>query len=163
MKPFIFVLLFFSTFLQAQDVEDMQEGSSVSETAAALFHADVRKPFDYYLLNTCAETSQFVRAQYQGGDSALATQLLKNVYFYVDRELYAVNGPFYLNVNISKEGKVTAVDSTPKVKNSAPFLKSLNAAFLNVPQRWTPSICDGVPVDSKIRIQLNFATQVADI
>lgn len=163
MKYFAMLLLLLGSFIQAQDVEEMQDSSGFYESTRAFSHVEVVKPFDYYLVNSCQNQPQFSRAQYSGGDAALAQELQKNLLLYVDREMYAPNGPFYLQISINTEGMVTAVSAFPKVKNSAAFLEDLRKAFLNTPQRWTPSTCNGKPIDSRLRIRLNFSTQSTEV
>ena len=66
-------------------------------------------------------------------------------------------------MDIDKQGKVTNLDITPKVENSEGFLRDLKFAVKKIKKNWTPSKCNNVPVDSKIRIRLNFVTESADV
>lgn len=164
MKRLFFLLIFGSVFFRAQDIEDQQEGFFYSETSKNFFRVDIKKPFDYYKVPGCTDDMQFVRAQFPGGDAEFKKELFRYISAYVDKEVYVVNGPFYMNINISKEGKITKLDITPKVENSGMFLRDLKYAFGKIQKKtWTPSKCNNIPVDSKIRVQLNFETESADM
>lgn len=163
MKKLFFLLIFASVFLKAQDIEDLQEGFFFSENSQNFFRVDIKKPFDYYKVASCGEDSKFVRAQFEGGDVAFNRVLFQYISAYVDREIYVVNGTFFLHIDIDKEGKMTQLNITPKVENSEMFLRDLKFAVKKIKKNWTPSKCDNFPVDSKIRIKLNFVTESADI
>ncbi len=156
-------MIFSTVFFSAQDLEDQQEGFFFSETSKNFFRVDIKKPYDYYKVLSCSDNDQFIRAQFEGGDIAFNRELFRYISAYVDREVYVVNGPFFLHVNINKEGKMTKIDITPKVPNSEMFLRDLKFAFKKINRTWTPSKCNNVPVDSRIRIKMNFVTESADI
>lgn len=163
MKKLFFLLIFTSVFLQAQEIEDLQEGYFFSETSKNFFRVDIKKPYDYYKVTSCGQDSQFIRAQFEGGDSGFNRELFRYISAYVDKEVYVVNGTFFLHIDINTEGKITQLDVTPKVANSEMFLRDLKFAVKKIKKNWTPSKCNNVPVDSKIRIRLNFVTESADI
>ena len=163
MKRLFFLLIFGSVFFQAQDLEDLQEGFFFSETSKNFFRVDIKKPYDYYKVTSCSEDSQFIRAQFEGGDASFNRELFRYISAYVDKEVYVVNGTFFLHMDIDKQGKVTNLDITPKVENSEGFLRDLKFAIKKIKKNWTPSKCNNVPVDSKIRIRLNFVTESADV
>ena len=163
MKRLLFLLIFGSVFFQAQDIEDLQEGFFFSETSKNFFRVDIKKPYDYYKVLSCSDDAQFVRAQFEGGDATFNRELFRYISAYVDREIYFVNGTFFLNIDIDKEGKVTKLDIKPKVENSEGFLKDLKFAVRKIKKTWTPSKCNNVPVDSRIRIKLNFVTESIDV
>ena len=91
MKRLFYLFIFASIFSFAQEVEDMQEGYFFSETSKNFFRVDIKKPYDYYQLNSCSDDSQFRRAQFEGGDAAFNRELFKYISAYVDREIYVVN------------------------------------------------------------------------
>ena len=163
MKRLFFLLIFASVFSFAQEVEDMQEGYFFSETSKNFFRVDIKKPYDYYQLNSCSDDSQFRRAQFEGGDAAFNRELFKYISAYVDREIYVVNGTFYINVEIDKSGKMKGLDIIPKVENSDGFSRDLKFAIKKIKKNWTPSKCNNIPVDSKIRIKMNFVTESVDV
>ena len=163
MKILFTLMIFASAFFQAQEIEDLQEGFFYSESSKNFFRVDIKKPFDYYKVISCNENSQFIRAQFEGGDAAFNRELFKYISAYVDKEIYVVNGSFFLRLDIDTEGKMTKLDITPKVENSEMFLRDLKFAVRKIKKTWTPSKCDNVPVDSRIRIKLNFVTESADI
>ena len=66
-------------------------------------------------------------------------------------------------MDIDKQGKVTGLNVIPKVENSEGFLRDLKFAVRKIKKNWTPSKCNDVPVDSKIRIKLNFVTESIDV
>ncbi|QOW11233.1 hypothetical protein Q73A0000_13125 [Kaistella flava (ex Peng et al. 2021)] len=163
MKRLLFLFIFASTFSFAQEIEDLQEGYFFSETSKNFFRVDIKKPYDYYKVTSCSDNSQFIRAQFEGGDAAFNRELFRYISAYVDKEIYVVNGTFFLHMDIDKDGKVTNLDVTPKVENSEGFLRDLKFAVKKIKKNWTPSKCDNVPVDSRIRIKLNFVTESVDI
>lgn len=163
MKKMFFLLLFCAGLFPAQDLEDLQEGFVFSETSKNFFRVEIARPFDYYKVAGCSDQSQFIRAQFPGGDAAFNRELHRYIAAYIDRDLYVVNGPFYLHVDINTAGKVTGLNITPKVENASSFLRDLRFAFNQIKTRWTPSMCDGVPVNSRIRIKLNFETETTDL
>ena len=162
MKKLLFLFIFSSLLIPAQDIEEMQEGYFFSENSKNFFRVDIKKPYDYYKLSSCGENSKFVRAQFDGGDSAFNRELFKYISTYVDKEIYVVNGTFFLNINIDENGKITSLDITPKVENSGLFLRDLIYAVKKIKKSWTPSKCDNVSVVSKIRIKMNFVTESTD-
>lgn len=163
MKKLFFLLIFSCGLFHAQDVEEMQEGFFFSETSKNFFRVDIKKPFDYYKVSSCSDDAAFVRAQFPGGDAEFNRELFRYISAYVDREIYVVNGPFFLHVSINKDGKITNVDITPKVENSGMFIRDLKYAFGKIKKTWSPATCNGIPVDSRIRIKLNFNTESADL
>ena len=163
MKRLFYLFIFASIFSFAQEVEDMQEGYFFSETSKNFFRVDIKNPYDYYQLNSCSDDSQFRRAQFEGGDAAFNRELFKYISAYVDREIYVVNGTFYINVEIDKAGKMRGIDIIPKVENSDGFLRDLKFAIKKIKKTWTPSKCNNAPVDSKIRIKMNFVTESVDV
>ncbi|MDQ0476729.1 hypothetical protein [Chryseobacterium sp. MDT2-18] len=162
MKKIFLLLIFASVFSYAQEVEDLQEGYFFSENSKNFFRVDIKKPYDYYKVTSCLDDSQFTRAQFDGGDAAFNRELFKYISAYVDKEIYVVNGTFFLHLNIDKDGKVTNLEVTPKAANSEGFLRDLKFAVKKIKKTWTPSKCNNVPVDSRIRIKLNFVTESVD-
>ena len=163
MKRLVFLMIFTSVFFQAQEIEDLQEGYFFSESSKNFFRVDIKKPYDYYKVSSCAEDSPFIRAQFEGGDAAFNRELFRYISAYVDKEIYVVNGTFFLQMEIDKEGRVTSLNILPKVENSDGFLRDLKFAVRKIKKNWTPSKCNNVPVDSKIRIRLNFVTESIDV
>lgn len=163
MKRLLLAMILFSAFWQAQDLEEQQEGFFYSENTKNFFRVDIKKPFDYYKVNSCDSGSTFVRAQFDSGDAAFNRELFRYISAYIDREIYVVNGSFFLQIDINKGGKMTNLDINPKVENSEMFLKDLKFAVRKIKKTWIPSTCNNIPVDSKIRIQLNFVTEGSDI
>lgn len=163
MKRLVFLMIFTSVFFQAQEIEDLQEGYFFSESSKNFFRVDIKKPYDYYKVSSCTEDSPFIRAQFEGGDAAFNRELFRYISAYVDKEIYVVNGTFFLQMEIDKEGRVTSLNIIPKVENSYGFLRDLKFAVRKIKKNWTPSKCNNVPVDSKIRIRLNFVTESIDV
>ncbi|WP_226063463.1 hypothetical protein [Kaistella polysaccharea] len=163
MKRFLFLLIFTSVFFQAQEIEELQEGFFFSETSKNFFRVDIKKPYDYYKNSLCDNGSEFRRAQFEGGDVNFSRELFKYISAYVDKEVYVVNGTFFLQIDIDKEGKMTQLNIVPKVENSEMFLRDLKFAVRKIKKTWTPSKCNNIPIDSKLRIKMNFITESADI
>lgn len=163
MKKILFLFVFATQLFAAQEIEDLQEGYFFSESSKNFFRVDIKKPYDYYKVETCGNNSNFVRAQFEGGDAAFNRELFKYISAYVDKEIYAVNGTFFLNLNIDAAGKITDLDITPKVANSDQFLKDLKFAVKKIRKSWIPSKCNDVPVSSRLRIKLNFVSESVDL
>ncbi len=159
MKKLFFLLFFAALMLPAQEIEEMQEGFFYAENSKNFFRVDIKKPFDYYKVSGCGANDSFVRAQYEGGDAAFTRELFRYISAYVDKEIYVVNGPFFLHLDIDKTGRIRNIGVSPKVKNSELFLRDLKYATRKIKKEWIPSKCNGVPVDSKLRIRLNFETE----
>ena len=163
MKRLLLLMIFAFGFFQAQDVEELQEGFFFSETSKNFFRVDIKKPYDYYKVSSCSDEAQFIRAQFEGGDASFNRELFRYISAYVDKEIYVVNGTFFLHMDIDKAGKVTGLKVTPRVDNSEGFLRDLKFAVGKIKKNWTPSKCNNVPVDSRIRIKLNFVTESIDV
>lgn len=163
MKKLFFLLIFVAAMLPAQEIEEMQEGFFYAENSKNFFRVDIKKPFDYYEVSGCGATDYFVRAQYEGGDAAFSRELFRSVSAYVDKEIYVVNGPFFLHLDIDKTGRIKNISTSPKVKNSDLFLRDLKYAARKIKKEWTPSKCNGLPVDSRLRITLLFETESAEL
>lgn len=163
MKRLLLLMIFAFGFVQAQDVDELQEGFFFSETSKNFFRVDIKKPYDYYKVSSCSDDSQFIRAQFEGGDASFNRELFRYISAYVDKEIYVVNGTFFLHIDIDKAGKVTNLKITPRVDNSEGFLRDLKFAVGKIKKSWTPSKCNNVPVDSRIRIKLNFVTESIDV
>lgn len=163
MKTILFLFVFASQLFAAQEIEDLQEGYFFSESSKNFFRVDIKKPYDYYKVETCSDQSGFVRAQFEGGDAAFNRELFKYISAYIDKEIYAVNGTFFLNLNIDAYGKITDLDITPKVANSELFLKDLKFAVKKIRNSWTPSKCNNLAIPSRLRIKLNFVSESVDL
>lgn len=163
MKKLFFLLIFVSCFFQAQELEDLQEGYFFAESSRNFFRVDIKKPYDYYRVDSCPDNERFIRAQFEGGDANFNRELFKYISAYVDKEIYFVNGTFYMNISINRLGRITHIDIVPKVENSEMFLKDLKFAVRKIKNTWTPSKCGNTAVDSKLRIKLNFVSENVDL
>ncbi len=163
MKRLFFLLLLVSGLGAAQDLENMQEGLMTAENTRNFFVVDIPKPFDYYEVPSCGEGSVFTRAQFERGDAAFADELMKNISAYVDRELYVVNGVFFARLSVSRTGQVTDIEIVPKVENSEQLRRELRYSLRKIKGQWSPSKCNNTPIDSKIRITLNFETESIEV
>lgn len=163
MKTVLFLLIFAFSWVPAQDVEDLQEGFFYAENSRNFFRVEIARPFGLYKPESCSDLSKFTRAQFEGGDEAFSRELFKYISAYVDREIYVVNGPFFLHVSINSKGDVENLEVTPKVPNSQSFIRDLKFAVTRIKKRWSPAVCNEVPVSSKIRIKLNFTSESVDL
>lgn len=162
MKKLLFLFVFAAHLLPAQEIEDLQEGYFFSENSKNFFRVDIKKPYDFYKVNSCAADSKFVRAQFPGGDAAFNRELFKYISAYVDRETYVVNGNFYIQIEIDADGKAQQIEIHPKVANSELFLRDLKFAIRKIKKSWIPATCDASEIPSKIRITMNFVSEGAD-
>ena len=85
MKTITLLFLFSITLFNAQEIDDLQEGYFWSENSKNFFRVDIKTPYDFYKVTSCGEDSQFIRAQFEGGDAAFNRELFKYISAYVDK------------------------------------------------------------------------------
>lgn len=83
-------------------------------------------------------------------------EVLKNLFAYIDFESYQAKGKFIVFFTIDKDGSTKVMDVEPKVKNGEQLIEDIKFAFKKVKQKWEPAKINGEPVQTNIRIPINF-------
>lgn len=84
------------------------------------------------------------------------------VHAYIDVALYAIQGQVTFLFNINSKGKIDKVDILPRFRNDETFIDDMKFALKKVKGKWTPATKNGVPVDSKLIMKINFQNNVYD-
>lgn len=71
-------------------------------------------------------------------------------------ESYQAKGKFIVFFTIDKDGSTKVMDVEPKVKNGEQLIEDIKFAFKKVKQKWEPAKINGEPVQTNIRIPINF-------
>ena len=162
MKKFflLFSMLFSLSFLQAQylvEDNDVTENSKEMEKGEISF--DLNNPLEFYRLK-CQNATY---AQYVGGENAFKQKLVKSMKANLDNTSYSVNGTFDFTFYLDKDGNLKDFTLKPEVTNSMVLQSDLRAAVKALNQKWIPATCNGVAVESKIRLKVNFRTEMYDL
>lgn len=134
------------------DDNDITENSFESGRSVITF--DLGSPVEYYRLK-CENP---VYPQFSGGESGFKQELLKALKSSVNHGHYAVNGTFDFILNIDKNGNFQKLTLKPDVQNSEVLYSDLNLMFQRMKAVWEPAKCSGLPVDSRLRMRVNFST-----
>jgi hypothetical protein len=109
------------------------------------------------------QTSEnYQKAEFPGGDEAFRKEFMNMVYAYIDIALYAIQGQVTFVFNIDTKGKISNIDVLPKFKNNEMFIDDMKYAAKKVKGKWTPATKNGIPVDSKFVMKVNFTNNVYD-
>jgi hypothetical protein len=119
----------------------------------------MNNPLEFYRLK-CANATY---AQYIGGENGFKDKLFKNLKANLSNNLYSVNGTFDFIFYIDKEGNLKDFVLKPEVPNSNLLQTDIKNAVKAMNQKWMPATCDGAKVDSKIRLKVNFRTDLFDM
>ncbi|MEN2436389.1 hypothetical protein AAH994_13315 [Weeksellaceae bacterium A-14] len=158
-KIFFLLVLLACSLVHAQYlVEDMDENQSPDESGSAKIEFNMNQHLEFFRL----KCNQPVYAQFPGGEEAFKKELFKNMNAYIDDNLYAVNGTFTFLFGIDKKGDIKDFGLLPKVQNSDMLYRDLNYVVRKLKEKWTPASCNGIPVDSKVRLKVNFSTENFD-
>jgi hypothetical protein len=107
-------------------------------------------------------TAYTQKAEFPGGDDAFQKEFMNMVHAYIDMALYAVQGQVTFIFNIDEKGKISSLDALPKFKNNEMFIDDMKYAVKKVKGKWKPAMKDGVPVNSKYILKVNFSTNTYD-
>ena len=168
MKKLLFMSLFFSSFSFAQnDVEEMRNEDQLllSENGRNSFRLEIKQPFTLNKVYTCKKSdfnTQFVKAEFPGGEEVFVKQLKKFANAYLDRNSYSLIGTFYVSFDVDKDGKMRNIVVEPKVQNAEMFIVDLKFSLLRIKTPWKPASCAGTSVSSRIKLKLNFTTDFTD-
>jgi hypothetical protein len=146
-------------FLKAQsDVEDNDNDQSqlnYSQTTVAFSLAPNVEVFKL-------KCEQPTYPEFSLGPKSFKLLFEEKVLNVADNGRYAVNGPFTFTFNVDKNGKMQNFEMKPMVSNAKFLYQDLKTAFKRLKGDWKPATCDGQPVDSKIRLKVNFRTDSFD-
>lgn len=108
---------------------------------------------------TATQTQQISdnkKAEFPGGDEAFRKEFMNMVHAYIDMALYAIQGQVTFFFNIDSKGKINNIDVLPKFKNNEMFIDDMKYATKKVKGKWKPATKNGVAVDSKFVMKVNF-------
>lgn len=140
-------------------IEDNDVTENVNELGRSEISFDLNQPLEFYRL----KCSQATYAQFPGGENAFKEELYKTMSSTVASRHYSVNGTFEFVLNLSQDGKLKNFQLKPEVENSELLYQDLNFMFLRMQKKWIPATCDNLPVESKLRLRVNFRTDNYDI
>ena len=109
------------------------------------------------------QTSEnYQKAEFPGGDDAFRKEFMNMVHAYIDFALYALEGKITFVFNIDSKGKISKIDVLPKFKNNEMFIDDIKYAAKKVKGKWKPAMKNGVAVDSKFVMKVNFSSDTYD-
>ncbi|OJX32847.1 MAG: hypothetical protein BGO86_12720 [Chryseobacterium sp. 36-9] len=146
-------------FAQNDIEQEMDNLPLVDNTSSAVIY-NIRGI--YQIKDTSCDPSQFNSLRYPGGTDAYIKDLKEKLQQNVNWNTYAVNGLFFVKLDITKDGVLSKVEAGPKVPNSEPFLRDLKDAATKVNKTWIPAKCNGKPVDSKAILKIDFSSMTYD-
>ncbi|PIF43990.1 hypothetical protein CLU96_0916 [Chryseobacterium sp. 52] len=161
MKAFtLFIALLIANFTFAQqDVED-RDDNPITENNKNLLKIDIKEPLLQIAVKNCTD---FKPAAFEGGVTVYKETLKKFMYDYLNSDFYVLNGNFTFTLTIDKSGKVTNIEGTPKVANSAYFFDDMKYVVRRIKKIWTPASCNGQPVTSQIKLKMNLSSITTDL
>lgn len=153
-------MLFSISFVSAQYlVEDNDVTENTKEFGKAEISFDMNNPLEFYRLK-CQNPTY---AQFIGGENSFKDKLMKNMKGYLSNNMYSVNGTFDFVFFIDKEGNLKDFVLKPEVPNSNLLQNDIKNAVRAMKQKWLPGTCDGAKVESKVRLKVNFRTDLFDM
>lgn len=157
---FLSLSLLVSTIVFAQnDVEESLNDIPQLDNTTSSVTYNVRGV--YQIKDNNCDTEKYKSLRYPGGSSAYIKEL-KTKLQTINWSAYALNGLFFVKLDVTKDGVISNVEAGPNVANSAPFLKDLTDAAKKVNKTWTPAKCNGNPVDSKAIVKIDFSSMTYD-
>lgn len=161
MKAFtLFIALLMANFaLAQQDVED-RDDNPMTENNKNLLKIDIKEPLLQIAVKNC---NDFTPAAFEGGVAVYKDTLQKFMYDYLNSDFYVLNGDFTFTLTVDKTGKVTNIEGSPKVSNSAYFFDDMKYVVRRIKKNWIPASCNGQPVSSQIKLKMNFSSITTDL
>jgi hypothetical protein len=164
MKSLLFSFsLLISSFAFAQN-NDVEESLNIDIPMADATSSSVTYSVRgiYQIKDPSCDAAKFKSLRYPGGSEAYIRELKEKLQQNVNWNTYAVNGLFFVKLDITKDGVLSKVEAGPNVANSAPFLKDLKDAATKVNKTWVPAKCNGNPIDSKAILKIDFSSMTYD-
>ncbi|KFF20480.1 energy transducer TonB [Chryseobacterium sp. JM1] len=161
MKAFtLFIALLVTNFaLAQQDVED-RDDNPITEINKNLLKIDIKEPLLQVAVKNCDD---FKPAAFEGGVAVYKETLRKFMYDYLNSDFYVLNGDFTFTLTIDQTGKVTNIEGSPKVSNSAYFFDDMKYVVRRIKKSWVPASCNGQPVSSQIKLKMSFSSIATDL
>jgi len=164
MKYIALLLTIFSGLAFAQtDVEEQQESTVSLDASRNVMTFDIK---GIYQLadNKCLSKDghQFLSVKYSTGEADFLQNLRKRINQSINSDFYAADGYFYIDVTVNRQGNITDIVSGPSVANTRYLYDDLKSAVKKVKGTWIPATCDGIAVDSKVRIKLILDSLIID-
>lgn len=162
MKKYIVLLLvFIGTLINAQfTVEEVDDTEFLSENGKSLFSANVNFPMEHFRISGCNNVDY---AKPVNAEEAFKLELFNNMLNFVDKDSYALNGTFYFVFEINPQGEISNFELKPNVVNGNMFYEDMKFAVKRLKTKWFPANCGGSPISSKVRMKVNFKTDVFDL
>ena len=148
------------SFMWAQDVEDSMDNLPLIDQSSSSVAYNVRGV--YQIKDNNCDPAKFQTLKYPGGTDAYIKELKEKLQQNVDWSSYAVNGLFFIKMDINKAGVLSNLEAGPNVANSEPFLKDLKDTVKKVNKTWIPAKCNGIAADSKAIIKIDFSSMTFD-
>ncbi|HCA08998.1 hypothetical protein [Chryseobacterium sp.] len=161
MKAFtLFIALLVANFaLAQQDVED-RDDNPITEINKNLLKIDIKEPLLQIAVKNC---NDFKPAAFEGGVAVYKETLRKFMYDYLNSDFYVLNGDFTFTLTVDQTGKVTNIEGSPKVSNSAYFFDDMKYVVRRIKKSWVPASCNGQPVSSQIKLKMTFSSIATDL
>jgi len=162
MRSLLFSLsLLISSFALAQnDVEEGMDNIPLVDNSASSVVYNVRGI--YQIKDNSCDPAKFKSLKYPGGSDAYIKELKEKLQQNVNWNTYAINGLFFVKLDVTKDGVLSKVEAGPKVTNSESFLNDLKEAAKKVNKTWIPAKCNGNPIDSKAILKIDFSSMSYD-
>ncbi len=159
MKFFGLFFLCFTSLVNAQFLlEEFDDSDSFNEFGSAKIRYTTNRPFEFYRIK-CSNPTY---AEFTGGEQKFKELLAQNMISYLDHDVYAINGTFSFEFTIDTKGVLKTFEIKPNVANAALFYKDMQFIVRRISESWKPATCDGEPIDSKLRMKIDFRTDVID-
>lgn len=162
MKSILFsICLLAGSLVWAQDLEESMDNLPLIDNSSSAVTYNIRGV--YQLKEASCSSANFESLKYPGGTNAYIKELKEKLAQNVNWSNYAVNGLFFVKLNINKNGVLSKLEAGPDVANSEPFLNDLKDAAKKVNKTWIPAKCSGKPIDSKAIIKIDFSSMTYDM
>lgn len=164
MKQLTFLFTMLSAFSFAQtDIEDQTPESTVSlDVARNIMTYEVRGVYQVADKACYADAKNFRSANYLEGEAAFIEVLKKQINRNLNSDTYAADGDFYINLSIDKNGDVIQISIGPNIANTRYFYEDLKSAVEKIKGKWKPATCDGIAIDSQVKIKLLFDSMIVE-
>lgn len=160
MKTLVFLFVFAFTFAPAQYVvEDNDITENARDVMKQTIALDLNAPLEFYRLK--CENPMY--AQFPQGENSFKQVLSKNIQNDLNSGLYSVNGTFELQLNLNKSGNLQFLKLLPEVQNGNLLYRDVELALRRMNPKFKPATCNGVPVESKLRLKIKFRTDSFDL
>lgn len=157
----LFIGLLVSAFAMAQnnDVEE-RDDNMIMENNKNILKIDIKEPLLQVAVKNC---NDFKTASFEGGIPAYKEMLRKYMYVYLNTDFYVLNGDFTFTLTVDQKGKVTNIEGSPKVPNSQVFFDDMKYVVRRIKNNWIPATCNGQPVTSQVKINMNLSSIATDV